>query len=240
MIDEKTPTTEAPKAKAELMPIELDERGLVQAKNNSELIRFCNAMIASEMVPKRFDTPQKLFGALMFVRSLNLPDVSIRQVAIVHGTPSLFGDLPLGLAQHSEKFKAIKEVWVDENQEVICLKNKNLKAIPWAAVCTITREGGEPEEFVFTLDDAIQAKLFPDKNADKPWNKYTKIMLRYRARSLALKSQFADCISGVSIAEYDHDVLGQEDMRDVTGSVEVDKPFELGEVKADLARVGEA
>ena len=204
-------------AKEEPKAIAISSRGLVEAKDNAELLRYCAALVRAEMVPDRFDTPQKLFGALMFVRSVGLQDVAIRQIAIIHGTPSMFGDLPLALVQKSGKLKSLSERWFDKEYKEICFENKNLNADVYGAVCFIQREGeNERESYSFTIDDAIQAGLYPDKNSHKPWMRYTRIMLRYKARSIALKSKFADLISGVSIAEYDHDVLGSEEMRDVS------------------------
>jgi hypothetical protein len=201
----------------EVKAISISSKGLVEAKDNAELLRYCAALVKAEMVPDRYNTPQKLFGALMFVRSLGLPDTSIRQVAMIHGTPSLFGDLPLALVQASGDLLTFSEKWFDRNYDVICFENKNLNAPVYGSVCFVKRKGEDvAESFSFTLDDATIAGLYPDKNPNKPWSKYTKIMLRYKARALALKSKFADKISGVAIAEYDEDILGSEDMRDVS------------------------
>lgn len=215
---------EKPKASV----IEIDSHGLVLAKNNTELLRYCGAIISSGVVPERFDTPQKLFGALMFARSLGLPDIAIRQIAVIHQNPSLFGDLPLALVQKTNELSYFKEQWFDKDYNVICFENKNVDAEAYGAVCFIRRKsmGEEIQSFSFTLEDAKKAGLYPEKNAHKPWAKYTKIMLRYRARSIALKSLFADKINGVSIAEYDHDAIlvngkveGAREVKDVTTEI---------------------
>lgn len=205
--------------KAEVMLIPLGEGGKVAARNNAELMRYCGALVSGGGVPARFDTPQKLFAALMYVRELGLPDVSIRQVANIHGTVSIFGDLPLALAQRTGKLTHIKEQWFDERYDVICFENKNLDSIPMGAVCWLARDGAEPQSFAFTMGDAERAGLYPAKNPATPWAKYTKLMLRYKARSIALKSLFADAVNGVQIAEYDLDVLPDAsgpDLKDVT------------------------
>lgn len=205
------------KTKKEVKAIAISENGMVAAKDNIELMRYCAALVNTSMVPQRFDTPQKLFGALMFVRSVGLPDTAIRQIAVIHGTPSMFGDLPLALVQKSGKLKLFSERWFDDDYKEICFENKNLSNNVFGSVCFIQREGEEkPESFSFTIEDAERAGLYPDNNQNKPWMKYTKLMLRYKARTIALKSKFADMISGISIAEYDHDVLGSEEMRDVS------------------------
>lgn len=208
------------------LAIAIDEKGVVKAKNNSELIRYCGALVTSEMVPARFDKPDKLFGALMFVRSLGLPDIAIRQTAVIHGTPSLFGDLPLALCQATGELFDFDEIWFDKDYKEICFDNKNLDAEVFGAR-TVGRRGktGKLREGVFTMKDAEKAGLYPAKKSDgslspkSPWNTYTKMMLRYKARSIYLKSDFADKTNGVGIGEYDFDQTLDstiESMKDVT------------------------
>lgn len=210
----------------EVSTIPVDQNGMVIARNNVELIRYCKGSIDSGMVPTWFNTPQKLFGALMFVRALKLPDISIRQTCNIHGVPTIFGDLPLALVQASGELTGFKEYWFDKNYERICFENKNLTNEIWGAVCLVKRGNDDFESFSFTLDDAEKAGLYPPKKHDgsiatsSPWFKYTRIMLRYKARALAMKSKFADKINGVSIAEYDFDVLPDKmsdgEIKDVT------------------------
>lgn len=200
--------------------IKINAQGIVDAKDNSELLRYCHAMVTSEMVPKQFNTPQKLFGALMFVRSLGLPDTAIRQVAVIQGVPSTFGDLSLAMVQKSGELTYFLEQWFDEKYDVLSFENKNLKAEAWGAVCILSRQNSEKQSFSFTLDDARKAGTYPS-NPASPWTKHTRIMLRYKARAIALKSVFADKLNGVSIAEHDFDSLPSEEqdiekLKDVT------------------------
>ncbi len=194
--------------------------GRVIAKNNAELMRYCGALTLGAFVPERFKTPQMLFAALMFVRDLKLPDVAIRQVAVIHGTPSLFGDLPLALVQMTGNMLGFREVWFDKEYKEIKFENANLDNEAYGAVCFLGRKNGTEigvvQSFSFTMKDAEKAGLYPAKkrdgspSPDSPWNKYTKMMLRYKARSIGLKSLFADAINGASIAEHDYDVMDPE------------------------------
>lgn len=211
------PKVEAPKQSTMLIPI--GPNGKVMARNNSELMRYCGAIVAGGGVPERFDSPQKLFAALMFVRDLKLPDTAIRQVASIHGTVMAFGDLPLAMVQNSGELEYFIETWFTKDYNIICFDNKNLEEEAFGAECKIKRKGSieeKPQSFAFTLADAKKAGLYPSSNPAKPWAKYTKMMLRYKARSIALKSVFADKISGVGIAEYDADMMPGE--RDVTNT----------------------
>lgn len=223
-IEKKQDPPEPVKTENKPALIAINERGMVEAKNNSELLRYCGAIVNSGIVPDRFNTPQKLFGALMFVRGLGLSDVSIRQVAVIHGVPSLFGDLPLSLVQAKGELEKFQEFWIDREYNKICFENKNFTAEPWAAVCFMKRKGQEVGQAFYTMDDAVKANQYPPKKRDgsalpeSPWNRHTKMMLRYKARSICLKSVFADHINGVSIAEYDNDLMGEENMKDIGGS----------------------
>jgi hypothetical protein len=207
--------------------IPVDEHGRIVVADNVQLLRYCKALIEGSGVPERFDNPAKLFAALMYVRDLKLPDTAIRQVASVHGSMCLFGDLPLALAQRTGEMVHFKEQWFDANYNVICFENKNLDVEVYGAVCFMKRKGhsDEVQSFAFTMKDAKEKGLYPAMkwgkvkgekvpNPDAPWAKWTAIMLRYKARSIALKSLFADAISGAAIAEYDFDELPE--MKDVT------------------------
>jgi len=213
--DDHRPMNQAPAA------IALDEKGRVLAKNNGELLRYCNALVQSEMVPKQFNTPQKLFGALMFVRALGLPDVSIRQTAVVHGVPQIYGDLPLALAQSSGELSFLKEQLFDKDYNIICFENKNLHAEVYGAVCFMARNKSETQSFAYTLDDARKSDLYPAKSSSMPWSKYTKAMLRYKARALGIKSLFADKMNGVGIAEWDSETTATEELKDVSPAQEL-------------------
>jgi hypothetical protein len=196
------------------------EDGRLVTTTHTELLRYCAALIKGGGVPKRFETTEQVFAALMLVRELGLPDTAIRQVASIHGTPSLFGDLPLALVQKSGFLTTFVEVFFDCDYNIIKFSNKNLGAEVFGAVCFLSRGSGEVQEFSWTLDDAKKAGVYPASSSASPWSKYTKIMLRYKARALGLKSLFADIISGVAIAEYDFDVT-DVNSKDVTPKVDV-------------------
>jgi len=196
--------------------IEIDQNGLVKAKNNSELLRYCGALVSSGMVPKHLDKPEKLFGALMFVRSLGLPDVAIRQTAVVHNVPQIFGDLPLSLAQSSGEMSYFKEQYFDAEYNIICFENKNLNAQVYGSVCFMARKGNDTQSFSYTLDDARGSGLYPAKSDSMPWAKYTKVMLRYKARAMGIKSLFADKMNGVSISEWDSETTNPSEFKDVS------------------------
>lgn len=189
-------------------PVTANDAGLLLPRNLDEAFRYAQALLRSKVLPKRFETAEAVMAAMQFAIELNLkPITGMRQIAVIEGTPAIFGDLPLSLCQSSGKLEWIKEWYLDDEKKVIKADNNNLQKEPWAAFCCVKRRGDvEPHETYFTMDEAKKAGL-----AGKDiWRKYAKRMLRYRARSQALKDKFADCLSGTAIAEYDFNEMPDE------------------------------
>jgi hypothetical protein len=198
--------------------INVDESGVLKPRNIDEAYRLAKAYVMSGILPERYKTAESVLTAMQFALELGLkPLTAMRQIAVVKGTPCLFGDLPLSLCYSSGKLEAIKEVWLDKDGREINLANKNLTAQAYAAFCVVKRKGDpEPLEAFFTMDDAQNAGLLNSPT----WKAYPKRMLRYRARSQALKDKFPDCLNGISIAEYDQNTV-EEQILNVTPQVEV-------------------
>ena len=182
----------------------LDDVGMLKPKNASELALLADRFVKSGMLPKNYKTAAQVITAWQFAGELGLkPITALRQIADIDGTPSIFGDLPMALVERSGKLDWKREFIIDEEMNEINWTNKNLKDQPWGAVCILKRSGREPIERFFTIDEAKQANLLKKDN----WLKYPKIMLKYRARSQAIKDDFSDVLGGVAIAEYDFDAL---------------------------------
>lgn len=222
---------ETPKKETASLVIPI-EGGKLQLANHKQFVTYCDMMVKSGMVPSRFDSYQKLFGAIMYVRDLGLPDTSIRQVANIEGTPSLFGDLPLALVKRSGLLESFREDYYDKAYNLISFENKNLHEQVYASVTFVKRKDVPEKSYAFTLDDAKTAGLYPATKRDgtpspySPWNKYTKIMMRYKSRSIALKNEFPDILNGIGIAEYDHEALPEKDVTPILTKIEVQKDIE--------------
>lgn len=182
--------------------------GSFSPSNLKELKIMAESYLRSGFLPERFDTQAKVIVAYQMAKELKLaPLVAMRQIAVIEGTPSVYGDLPLALAQRSGLLESIEEFFIDEAGDRITWQNKNLSASAWGAVCLLKRKGDAAvSEYYFTLDQAKEAKLYPPRKPNMPWSNYTADMLKYKARSRGLKSKFADCLNGISISEYDFDV----------------------------------
>jgi len=190
--------------------IALTDSGEFHPKSISEMTRVVKYYIASGLLPREFNTPEKAIIAYQYCNTLGLKfSVANRQLCVINGKPSLYGDLPLSVALKSGVIENMDEFWIDDKGERISFEIKNLKEKPYAAVCIITTKHGTTERF-FSRDDAQAAGLLNGN----VWRKYTKDMLKYRARSQALKDSCPDVLNGVSIAEFDYGTSPAYDVKD--------------------------
>ena len=182
-------------AKQVRAPIMADDRGILMGTDFETQYRLARVYLASGMMPRALDTPEKILVALQICRELDLPAMtSIGKVAVINGVPSIFGDLPLALVKRSGKCTSIKEEWLKDEKGAI-----------YGARCTVMREESEPVSREFTYDQARAAGLFTKNQS--VWKVYPERMVQCRARSWALKDQFPDVLMGISIAEYDHNAF---------------------------------
>jgi len=179
--------------------------GALVAMDFSGQWKLCKMWLSSGMLPAQYKSPEQVMIGLQYAAELGLKGLmALRQIAVIKGTPSIYGDLPLAIVRHSRELEYFKEYFVDENSMEICVKNKNLKNPVFGAVCFVQRKGDkETNETFFTVQEARDAGLFQNDT----YKKWLKTMLKRRARSANLKDIFPDLLEGMAIAEYDHNVL---------------------------------
>lgn len=173
-------------------PIEANEKGELIGSTFEDQYRLAKAYFSSGLMPQGLNSPEKVMVAVQLCRELGLPPMtSISKIAVINGTASLFGDLPLALVYRSGKIECIEERWTTDPATHQTT----------GAQCVVKRKGMTDSVVrTFTLKDAEKAGL----TARGPWKQYPARMLQMRARSWALKDAFADVLMGASIAEYDH------------------------------------
>lgn len=193
-------------------PIPMNEKTqLMVARDNSDLMRIIKIMMAGAAFPKTLDTDAKIIAAWQVAASLNLPPaIAIQNLAVIHGSVSMWGQLPKALAERTGELEDFKLMLIDKDHNVISLANKNLESEVWGAVCQIKRKGRSINEYTFSEKDAKKAGL---KGKAGPWTSYEKIMYQRRAVAHALKFEFPDALMGVPVAEYDYN--DAPDLRDV-------------------------
>ena len=203
--------------------MQLDQSGIVAPSNIEEAHRYAAYVVKSDLAPKHFDSAEKVMIAMQTARELGLPALtSLRQMYLVNGSVSLFGDLPLALVRKSGHLEYIKEMHLDSNNMEITPFNSNLDAECETAVCILKRKG-EPEiSRSFTWKEAVSAGLTRTKYGEKEtYKNYRKRMLQMRARTWALKDLFSDVLMGIGVEEYD------STERDVTERPVVNKASQL-------------
>lgn len=218
-------------------PMSVDS-GSVVAKDAVQLGAFLTQIHKGGGFPERFDSREKRLAAYNLAHSLmgEQWQLALNHIAIIKGQMCIYGEFPGTLAERTGEVMEKEVYLLDSDYQRICVKNKNLNAPPFAAVCNIKRSNRVKKEFIYTLEDAEKAGQYPamkyDKktskrvtNDDSPWMKFTKIMLMRKAMALAIKFEFPDALVGVPIAEYDFDELPEA--RDVT-------PKQNDSTKADL------
>lgn len=193
--------------------IRIDEKTQqLVAKDNAELMRLIRTFMKGTAFPKTLDTEEKVIAAWQVAASLKIPPmVAIQNIAIIHGSCKIWGQLPKALAEATGEVEKWTQFYVDKEQKKICFENQNLDKERWGHVIQVKRKGREPNEFHYTIDDAKKAGLLGKQG---PWKDHTHIMLARRNTGACVNFEFPDAVMGVGIAEYQDHVA--PDLLDVT------------------------
>ena len=176
------------------------------------------------LVPASYKSVQAVVAGMAYAQGLGLdPLVALKNIAVINGIPSLWGNLPLALAMTSRFWGGIDEYFIDEKGQRISLKNGNFRSPVFAAVCQLTHlKYGQRDEVIFSVEDAAAAKLL-DKTG--PWQQYRKDMLMYKARARALHKTYADVMNGVTIGEDRYDTMDMQEVAGQRNTFEIVKPI---------------
>lgn len=174
--------------------------GAIVPENIDQTWRLATAICKAGMAPKSLDSTEKVMVAMLHGMELGMtPMASVQSIAVINGTPSLYGDGLLGVIRASGLLEYFKE-WTEE-----------VNGVP-TAFCEVKRKGeSERVRRSFSQADAERAGLHEKKG---PWTQgYAGRMRLMRARSWALRDTFADVLKGVHCAE---EVMDRGELRDVT------------------------
>lgn len=222
VVQEQPQVKEKTKASEKKSPIVADVSGVIKGTTLEEQWRLATAYYNSGLFPQALDSVEKVLVVMQFLYELGLPVVtSMGKVAVINGTPSMFGDLPLSLVMRSGLLTSIKETVEDKDGQ------------PFIGRCVVKRKGmDEPFERFFTMDEAKKAGLI-DKTRSV-WKVYPKRMLQMRARSWALKDAFPDVLNGAPIAEYDFDTIPDNNTREIKTPINVTPAEKLMEKLSEV------
>ena len=181
--------------------VSIGQRGL-QPSDMDQLWRAAQAVAKSGLAPKGIDTPEAVFVAMEMGLELGLPLMaSLQNIAVVNGRPTLWGDSQLAVVRSTGELEEFSE-WYEQAGKRLA-RNPSTFDDNTAAVCRVKRRGMEASETAFTVGDAKRASLWGKQG---PWTQYPARMLRFRARSFALRDQFGDALRGLLSTEEAQDI----------------------------------
>jgi len=138
---------------------------------------------------------EDIFIAMSMGQQIGLnPFQSVQNISVINGRPSLWGDGLVAVCQSHPDYEGIEE---------------NFNKDDWEATCTVKRKGKPPVTETFSKEDAQIAGLWGKTG---PWKQYPRKMLRNRARTWALRTQFADALMGLITTEEAQETESFKDM----------------------------
>lgn len=160
----------------------------IELNSLADMREFAEVVIKSQLAPPSFKTPEAVLIAIQMGAEVGLaPMNALQNIAVINGRPTIYGDAALGLVRASGLLEAF-----DERIE------RGSTDDDTAAFCKVQRKGFAPSETKFSVAMAKKAKLWGKTG---PWELYPQRMLQFRARSWALRDNFADILKGLSISE---------------------------------------
>lgn len=227
----------APEAPARAQMKASNEVAMILGTTFEERFRAATIYAASGMMPKGYDKPEKVFAGIQYAIELGFKDqplTAMKNIAIINGQPSLWGELPLALVERSgliqkkyidsdnKEMDGLDEYWTDKNGARLPEDCKPEQV--WAAICEVERVGRKRKKFAYTQADRTTLGVAAI------WKSFEKVMMKRKARAIALKDVFPDILLGIGIAEYDHHVY-LDDQKDKSVTILPAQEQKLSEFK---------
>jgi len=222
-MSENTSTAVATRA-----PLAIGNRGIV-LNDFDGLWRFSVAVSKSGLAPKGIQSAEGIFVAIQMGLEIGLtPMAALQNIAVINGRPSVWGDAQLAIVRATGELEEFDEYFVVGSQKLtlddkVTTRNPTAKELTneeCAAVCVVKRRGFARASSMFSIADARTAGLL---GKEGPWKQYPGRMLRFRARSFALRDQFGDALKGL---------LSAEEAGDIDARIANAKPAQAGVVDA--------
>lgn len=155
----------------------------IRPQSLSEVMEYAKMISKSEMMPKDYrNKPENIVVAIQWGYEVGLnPIQALRNISIINGRPSIWGDAAIALVRASGLLEYCNE----------SVENG-------VAKCTVKRKGEPEQTRTFSELEAKRAGLL---NKQGPWSQYPQRMLQMRARGFALRDVFADVLNGIITAE---------------------------------------
>jgi hypothetical protein len=183
-------------------------------KNFDEVWRWCDMVSRSNIVPKGYKgQPADIMVAVQFGAEIGLKWLqSLQSIAVVNGTPSIYGDAGLalvrssGLLEEFDEWMEVDGVRQDKAVDVFAAEKAGKEII---AYCRSKRRGMAARTTFFGVGDAKSMKLWLKKgynNFETPWCTSPGRMLMWRARGWNLRDNFGDVLKGLPLYEEAQDL----------------------------------
>jgi hypothetical protein len=145
-------------------------------QNMKQLWWLMERLNQTGFLPDAIKTPGQAMAVVLAGRELGLGIMSsLRGIGIIKGKVSISAATQLGLMLKA----GIKIKWVEQSTTRACIE--------------LSRQGMEPAQFSFTMEEAKQAQLV---QGGGNWAKYPAAMLRARAITIGARAYAADIIDG--------------------------------------------
>lgn len=152
---------------------------LLNLDKKKELARI---LIASNLIPRNLDTPEKVLVCLFKAQEMGIPPMeALSSMPVINNKVTLQGNLILSLINRSHN---VKEMKID-SKETFCSVFMSRKDYEMSFTAQ------------FSLDDAKKAGLLEKQI----WKQYTKLMLQWRAVAICARIVFPDIMSGLYTPE---------------------------------------
>jgi hypothetical protein len=197
----------------------------------TEQKEYARALATASTLPKQYrERPGDILLAMAYADSLNLPVAQVFVgIHVIEGKPSMSSELMNALIQRAGHSTRIRQ------------SDPGPWAEAWASF-TITRVTGDLEPYteVFTMRDALQAKLVTltedgslrsrtQRGEPTPWENYPRAMLKARAISAAARAHCADVLAGVGYTPEEIAPLAERPYIDAEPEVPAPPPSSAGE-----------
>lgn len=191
--------------------LEAGEQGYIVPKTLDEAYRMAVAVVQARLAPDSYNNdPSKVMLGLAAALEAGLPPLyGLRQIAIINGRPTIWGDAAMALIQASGQLenRVVREIGAGFDPD---RTPREQWPDDYGFVVSLFRKGqAEPYQGRFTVGDAKRAKLW-DNTKKVPWFTSPKRMLLVRAQAFPQRDGFADALAGLSIREEIEDTFGPD------------------------------
>jgi hypothetical protein len=198
-------------------PVTLGVPGFLAPRSLGEVKELARMIALAEWAPDCYRDidgnylQPKIELAILHGAAVGLgPIAAVHAIALIGGTPSIWGDGALSVIEHSgllEDMVEDYELGDEEGLTAICTMKRRDRATP-----IVTR---------FSLAMAERAGL---TRSEGPWQTYPERMLRMRARSWTMRDGFADVLRGLQLREEVDDYVASRGGRSLRSSLGEQRP----------------